>query len=101
LYRDPSQLAPEHNVAFLRQCVERFPALNFAAASSGRIYACIVKGAPAWADAGALRNADAETRAALAAVAPALFDLAPSMPERPMLIASAEKIHTLGIWGQA
>ena len=53
LYRDRSQLAPEQNVEFLRQCVERFSETNFADASTGRIYARVARGVPLWVDADA------------------------------------------------
>jgi len=46
LYRDPLQLAPEHNAAFLRECVKRFPEVNFADAATGRIYVRISGGVP-------------------------------------------------------
>ena len=99
LYRDRSQLAPEQNVEFLRQCVERFSETNFADASTGRIYARIARGVPLWVDSDALRHVDAETRAGLAAVAPTLFGRPPPAPDRPTFVVGAEKIHTLGTWG--
>jgi hypothetical protein len=99
LYCDPSQLTVEQNVAFLRQCVERFPEINFADRSTGRIYVRIAGGVPAWADADVLRDTDDQTRAALAAVVPNLFDRPPRSPDRPTFVAAAEKIHTLGTWG--
>ena len=98
LYRDPLQLAPEHNAAFLRECIKRFSEVNFADASTGRIYARIARGAPVWADAEALRDADAESRSALAAIAPNLFDRPPLSPSRPTFVGASEKIHTLGTW---
>jgi len=101
LYRDPLQLAPEHNAAFLRECVKRFSEVNFADASTGRIYMRISGGVPVWADADALRFADAETRAALATVAPILFDRPPRSPDRPTFVGTTEKIHTLGTWDRS
>ncbi|HEY3181170.1 MAG TPA: hypothetical protein VGL25_20080 [Casimicrobiaceae bacterium] len=98
LYRDPSQLAPEHNGTFFRQCVERFSEVNFADASTGRIYVRIAGGVPVWADADALRDADAQARMGLAAIAPALFERPIPRPDRPTFIVAAEKIHTLGTW---
>ena len=98
LYGDPLHLAPEHNAAFLRECVKRFSEVNFADASTGRIYARIARGAPVWADAEALRDADAESRSALAAIAPNLFDRPPLSPSRPTFVGASEKIHTLGTW---
>ena len=99
LYRDSSELALERNVAFLRQCIERFPEVEFADASTGRIYAHIANGAPMWVDGDALRDTDADTRESLAVVLPALVDHPPSAPDRPTFIVASEKIHTLGTWG--
>ena len=71
LYRDPELLRAEHNVAFLKRCVEVFRRVNFAAQASGRIYLIIESGVLAWVDPAALRTAiaDADTGAGLAAVA--------------------------------
>ncbi|HVE48495.1 MAG TPA: hypothetical protein VNG69_02620 [Casimicrobiaceae bacterium] len=99
LYRDTSQLAAEHNAAFLRECIERFPEVNFADATTGRIYLRMARGTPVWADAVAMRAIDAEAQAGLAAVAPALFDNLPPPPGQETFVAAAEKIHTLGTWG--
>ena len=73
LYRDPELLRAEHNVGFLKRCVEGFRRVNFAAQASGRIYLRIESGVPVWIDPEALQAAiaDADTRAGLAAVAPA------------------------------
>ena len=38
LYRDRSLLAPEHNLGFLRRCIQAFEEVNFADQRSGRIY---------------------------------------------------------------
>jgi hypothetical protein len=100
LYRDPLQLAPEHNAAFLRECVKRFSEVNFADASTGRIYARIAGGVPVWADADALRDADAESRSALAAIAPIWFERPPPPPDQPTFVGAGEKIHTLGTWNR-
>jgi hypothetical protein len=73
LYRDPELLRAEHNVAFLKRCVEGFRCVNFAVQASGRIYLRIESGVPVWIDPEALEAAiaDADTRAGLAAVTPA------------------------------
>jgi hypothetical protein len=101
LYRDPAALAPERNAAFLRDCVERLARVNFADRSTGRIYARIGGGVPLWVDPQPLRDAleDAETRAALAAVAPALVERAWPAPREPAFIGDEEKTHTVGAWG--
>jgi hypothetical protein len=71
LYRDPELLRAEHNVGFLKRCVEGFRRVNLAAQASGRIYLRIESGVPVWIDPEALQAAiaDADTRAGLAAVA--------------------------------
>ena len=76
LYRDRALLAPEHNVGFLKRCVEGFRCANFASQSTGRIYLRIESGAPAWVDPEALRRAieDPDTRAGLESVAPAALE---------------------------
>jgi hypothetical protein len=73
LYRDPALLRAEHNVGFLKRCVEGFRRVNFAAQASGRIYLRMESGVAIWIDPEALQAAitDADTRAGLAAVAPA------------------------------
>jgi hypothetical protein len=38
LYKDPALLAPEHNLGFLRRCIQAFREVNFADQKSGRIY---------------------------------------------------------------
>ena len=65
LYRDPEVLRAEHNVGFLKRCVEGFRRVNFAAQASGRIYLRIESGVPVWIDPEALQAAiaDADTRA--------------------------------------
>jgi hypothetical protein len=72
LYRHPQLLRPEHNVGFLKRCVEGFRRVNFAAQASGRIYLSIESGVAVWSDPEELRAAiaEADTRAGLTAVAP-------------------------------
>jgi hypothetical protein len=103
LYQDPSQLAPEHNVSFLRECVGRFAEVNFADASTGRIYARVTHGAPTCIDSDALRSAasDADTRAGISAVAPAVLDGTLPTFERATFIDADEKVHTVGTWRTA
>jgi hypothetical protein len=76
LYRDRESLAAEHNVGFLRRCVEEFRFANFASQRTGRVYLRIESGAAAWIDPDALQEAlaDPDTRAGLRAVAPAAVE---------------------------
>ena len=123
LYQDPALLAPEHNVGFLKRCVQGFRCVNFAEQASGRIYLRLESGAPAWVDAEALRAAltDADTRAGIAAVAPAVLEGgvavvaearylrrhdASCAAERAAEPAPApgsgpQALPTLGVWGSA
>ena len=104
LYGDEKLLAPENNTGFLKQCIDRFPEINFADQDTGRVYLRIVSGKPAWADREALERAasNPDTRAGLLAMAPAVFDGALPAPDRPMYlsgIAGAKQARTLGRWG--
>ncbi|HVO87680.1 MAG TPA: hypothetical protein VMV45_03995, partial [Casimicrobiaceae bacterium] len=65
LFPDRSELAPEHNTRFLRDCVARFAEVNFADQRSGRIYLRLERGRPVWVDGEALAQAaqEADTRA--------------------------------------
>jgi hypothetical protein len=104
LYKDPSLLAPERNTDFLRQCVAKFREVHFADPASGRIYLRVVSGVPAWADREALAAAtsDPDTRAGLAATAPAAFDRAlPSPPGPSYLDELFGAAQTLGRWASA
>jgi len=105
LFADPALLAPERNTGFLRQCVGRFRAINFADQATGRVYLRLESGAAVCADADALAQAVAnpDTRAGILAVAPAALSGALPEPERPRNLSDAaegEPIHTLGHWGE-
>ncbi len=120
LYRNPELLRAEHNVGFLKRCVEGFRRVNFAAQASGRIYVRIEAGVPVWVDAEALQAAiaDEDTRAGLAAVSRAVLagdggwrntPVAPqflrphdsSAPRTDGSTGAAEErvLPTLGAWG--
>jgi hypothetical protein len=122
LYRDPDLLRAEHNVGFLKRCVEGFRRVNFAEQASGRIYVRIEAGVPVWIDREALQAAiaDEDTRAGLAAVSRAAIAggggwgggtvrpqyLRPydsSAPEADGSTGAAEQrvLPTLGAWGPA
>jgi len=100
LYRDRAALAAQHNVGFLRRCVEGFGCVNFAVQGSGRIYLRIESGAPVWIDPEALAGAlaDADTRAGLAAVARAAVDGRVRAVESPQYLRPV--LPTLGVWGK-
>jgi hypothetical protein len=104
LYRDEALLEPAQNTEFLRQCVERFRAVNFADQASGRVYLRLESGRPAWADPNALARAlgDRDTRAALNATLQGSLDRAPIRPEQRSSLtdaAAGRATHTLGRWG--
>ena len=100
LYRDVAARATNANVGFLRDCITRLSAVNFAEAASGRIYLRVERGTAGWCDKEALARAltDDDTRAALAATVPRALDPAlPSAP--PRYLADDEHTHTVGRWG--
>jgi hypothetical protein len=104
LYAAPELLAPEHNTAFLAQCIGRVREVNFAVQSTGRVYARLVGGKAVWVDRPMLEQAcaDHDTRAGLMAAAPAIFGPASPAPEPPASLRDmidADRIHTLGRWG--
>ena len=104
LYRDEALLEPERNTAFLRQCVERFRAVNFADQRTGQVYLRLERGRPAWTDPAALARAltDHDTHAGLSATVPASFDRAVNRAEGPRVLtdaATGRPTHTLGQWG--
>ena len=104
LYADRGDLAADRNTGFLEACAKRLPCVNFVDAESGRIWLCIERGVPVWADAAGLAEAlyDPQVRAGIAAVAPnAIADRLPA-PPAPVLLheqLGRERIHTLGHWG--
>jgi hypothetical protein len=104
LYPDESLLEPERNTEFLRQCVERFRAVNFADQPIGRVYLRLENGRPVWTDAEALARAlaDRDTRVALNAILTAPFEVATARSDlaRSLTEATAGRpTHTLGHWG--
>ena len=104
LYRERESLAPQDNARFLRQCVERFPVINFADRATGRIYLRLSSGTVAWADRAAMTTAlaDPDTEAGLRAAAPRAFERELPAPDGPTFVAArapAERVQTLGAWG--
>ena len=107
LYADRALLAPEHNVGFLKRCLERFREVNFASQASGRIYLRLGPGVPLLVDRAGLQQADADpaVHAALRAVAPGVFDAAaPRFGRTVFLRGSPDEppaVTTLGQWAPA
>jgi hypothetical protein len=106
VYPGPEAMAAETNTQFLLRCARGLPAVNFAHYASGRVYARLEAGRLAWIDPEALESAirDGDTRAGLAAVAPAALR-APGRGERHAqrgsMVLQPEQFHTLGRWGSA
>jgi hypothetical protein len=99
VYPGPDAMSAEHNAQFLRDCIRRLPAVNFADRNTGRIYARMESGRLAWTDPAGLAQAmqDAETRAGILAVAPEATRHAG--PPHPVETLRADRFHTLGKWG--
>jgi hypothetical protein len=95
-------LAPEHNVEFLKRCARMIPAINFADYDTGRIYARLEHGKWTWRDEEGYARArkDPDTKAGFEAVTSTAYDPASGKPFAPADFAS-DKAHTLGAWGEA
>ncbi|HEY6482620.1 MAG TPA: hypothetical protein VIY54_03760 [Steroidobacteraceae bacterium] len=111
LYPDPGQLAPVHNLSFLRRCVEGFRKVHFADRATGRIYLRLQGGRAVFVDLIGLRRAieDPSTLAGIASVTPdvltglATLDAAKS-GEDPQYLDERDGEGpgaTLGEWGSA
>ena len=98
LYRDPRSLAPEHNLGFLRKCIEEFREVVFADQASGRVYLRIVRKVPTWVDQEALQAAlpDPNVHASLKAVAPGALNGPAAV--HPHCLGN-EGFLTVGRWG--
>jgi hypothetical protein len=109
LYPERGLLAPEHNLGFLRKCLQEFHEVVFADQTSGRIYLRIVRGAPARVDRGALEkaSADPEVRTSLEAIAPGVFDRSLEGDHAAAFLEylneppNSEAFPTIGQWGRA
>jgi hypothetical protein len=110
LYRDRNLLAAEHNLGFLKRCVQGFRWVNFADQATGRIYLRMASGAAVLMDALALRAAvgDPDTLAGVRAVAPQALRGEVAAAERPLTLGGpggvandggASAVPTLGSWG--
>jgi len=106
LYKDRRLLAAEHNMSFLRRCVEGFRHVNFADQASGRIYLRMESGIPILVDPIALQAAirDPDTLAGVRAVAPRALSGGVATTDQPLDLcggSSGSPLHTLGVWGGA
>ncbi len=95
-------LSPHHNVDFLKRCARWIPAINFANYETGEIYARLQRGKWVWRNAARFEKAldDPEGSAGLLAVAGTFTGSVVGTEQKDTDIA-AEKIHTLGVWGEA
>jgi len=96
------ELAPERNVDFLKRCARLIPIINFADYDTGRAYARLEHGKWTWRDERTFARMleDRDARTGLRAVAPDRYESAAARsPQRTDL--AAEKLHTLGAWGEA
>jgi hypothetical protein len=103
LYPERRLLAPEHNLGFLRRCIEGFREVIFAHQETGRVYLRVVSGVPTLVDREALRDAlaDSSTGECLRGVAPAALDGSAAASERPQYVQAPETLRafpTIGQW---
>src|SRR5262249_10244123 len=101
VYRDRN-LAPEHNVEFLRRCARWIPIVNFADYRTGEPYARLQQGKWSWLGEPRFRKAlqDADAKAGLSAMSSDLSAQKTGAGENQPNVA-AEKVHTLGQWAEA
>jgi len=95
-------LAPEHNVDFLKRCARWIPIINFADHETGQIYARLEHGKWAWHDEERFANAlnDPDAKAGLEAMTADDFGPAAGTTLEQSNL-DMEKVHTLGAWGEA
>jgi hypothetical protein len=100
VYRDRN-LAPEHNVEFLRRCARWIPIINFADYQTGKPYARLQQGKWTWLDERRFGKAlqDSDAKAGLLAMNSDVFAQNTSAVENQTNVA-AEKVHTLGNWAE-
>jgi hypothetical protein len=98
-------LSPQSNVDFLKRCARWIPVINFADHETGHIYARLQRGKWVWRDEPHFRKAleDPEAKAGLLAVAHDVRDADGPNPgaQRKDTDVAAEKMHTLGTWGES
>ena len=98
--RAGAAMAPERNTGFLKDCVRRIPAVNFAEPESGRVYARLERGTWTYRDEAACARvcADGDAKAGLEAIGFGDDIVAGSTGEAPPPLVR-EDAHTLGAWG--
>ena len=104
LYPDRRLLAPEHNVGFLKRCIDEFREVIFADQASGRIYLRIRCGAKVLVDREALQKAllDPDIQASLRIVAPGAFAGSVAVTDRSQHLEETRQgalRSTIGQWG--
>jgi len=87
LYPNPALLAPEHNLGFLRRCIQVFKEVNFADQRSGRIYLRVRGGVPTLVDNSMLQSPVLQSIVAKGT---------PEAINQPLYL---EDTATLGDWG--
>jgi hypothetical protein len=94
-------LAPEHNVEFLRRCARWIPIINFADYGTGKPYARLQQGKWTWLDERRFGKAlqDSDAKAGLLAMNSDVFAKNIIAVENQTNVA-AEKVHTLGNWAE-
>jgi len=105
LYPQTPLLAAEHNLGFLRRCVEGFAEVNFAERATGRVYLLMRWGRPVRVDREALQAAVADpcTLAAVRALAPLALEGWVAGVEQQLYLSAASGTEgaasTIGQWG--
>jgi hypothetical protein len=101
VHPDPAALAAEKSTAFLLRCARMIRKITLADHRTGRIYAQIEAGVVDGIDPEALAVAmeDHDTRVALLALAPGIYEA--RAWNEPRWLGSQEQAHTIGRWGSA
>ncbi|MEM7427446.1 MAG: hypothetical protein AAF441_15230 [Pseudomonadota bacterium] len=100
VYEVEASLAPEENSRFLTDCAAKLSVLTLAQRETGKTYAEIREGKPAWVDSELLAEqcADSDVRAGLTALLGTEYMKTSLNPEKTRTLNPAA-CHTLGRWG--
>jgi len=99
VYPPTEQMLPEANTAFVVDCAQKIPRINFVERDSGLVYACMESGRMQWVDHERLKRviADRDTHAGLLAMVPSLLDELDQVAEQTARPIPDEALrHTLG-----